>query len=409
MTEIKLQFEKPAGLKKWAYIFLIIGGLTFLYGLFTMGFSSNEEKQLHFLGVLMYNTIFWTLICNASMFFICITTLAMGGWQQTFRRIPEAISTLVPIFGAITLVIMFYIVVISHNHNFYHWLDSKEVANDPILKGKTGFLNPTFYMVWSILAIGLWSLLGRRMRKISSEADSPMNEETSRKFIWRNTVRASLFIVWFALTVASTIPWLWIMSLDPHWYSTMFSWYNFASTFVAGMSLITIWVLYLKGKGYLELTTKEHVHDLGKFMFAFSIFWTYLWFSQFMLIWYANIPEETVYFFNRLNGPYKFFFFFNLIINFVFPFLILMTRSSKRNFKLLMVVAIIIILGHWMDYYLEVMGSLEKSHAKIGLFDFGILLLFAGIMILQVAKALAKKPLITKYHPFIKESVIHEV
>ncbi|MCX8481683.1 MAG: quinol:cytochrome C oxidoreductase, partial [Sediminibacterium sp.] len=218
-----------------------------------------------------------------------------------------------------------------------------------------------------------------------------------------------LFIVWFALTVASTVPWLWLMSLDPHWYSTMYSWYNFASTFVSGMSLIAIWVIYLKNKGYLELTNKEHIHDLGKFMFAFSIFWTYLWFSQFMLIWYANIPEETVYFTHRLSGPYSFFFFLNLIVNFVFPILILMKRDSKRNTNLLVIMGIVIIFGHWIDFYLEVMGSLEKEHANIGWLDLGILSFFVGAMILLVANALTKKPLIAKYHPFIKESVIHEV
>ena len=410
MTSLKLQFEIPSQLKKWAYTFLIIGTLTLLYGLFSKGFSSDEHAQVHFWGTLMYNTIFWTLVCNASMFFICITTLAMGGWQQTFRRIPEAISTVVPVFGSITFLVLIYIVAIKHNHHIYHWLDKEAVANDPILKGKAGFLNPTFFVIWTTLTIGLWSLLGWRMRNLNNEADiAPMDVEKRKKFIWRGTVRGSLFIVWFALTVASTIPWLWIMSLDPHWYSTMFSWYNFASTFVSGMSLIAIWVIYLKNKGYLELTNKEHIHDLGKFMFAFSIFWTYLWFSQFMLIWYANIPEETVYFAHRLSGPYSFFFFLNLIVNFVFPILILMKRDSKRNTTLLVIMGIVIIFGHWIDYYLEVMGSLEKEHANIGWLDVGILSFFVGAMILLVANALTKKPLIAKYHPFIKESVIHEV
>lgn len=410
MTSLKLQFKIPNQLKKWGYTFFIIGSITLIYGLFSKGFSSNEHDQVHFWGTLMYNTIFWTLICNASMFFICVTTLAMGGWQQSFRRVPEAISTLVPIFGSITFLVLIYIVAIQHNHHIYHWLDTNAVENDPILKGKSGFLNPVFFVVWTTLSIGLWSLLGWRIRLLNNLADTEaMDEQQKKSFIWRGTVRSSLFVVWFALTVASTIPWLWIMSLDPHWYSTMFSWYNFASTFVAGMSLLAIWVIYLKNKGYLELTNKEHIHDLGKFMFAFSIFWTYLWFSQFMLIWYANIPEETIYFSHRLNGPYQFFFFLNLIVNFVFPILILMKRSSKRKNNIIIFMGIIIILGHWIDYYLEVMGSLEKEHVHIGWLDFGILSFFVGTMILLVGNALTKKPLISIHHPFLKESVIHEV
>ncbi len=130
----------------------------------------------------------------------------------------------------------------------------------------------------------------------------------------------------------SSIPWLWLMSIDAHWYSTMYSWYTFASTFVAGIALITLFVVFLKNNGYLEYTNEEHLHDLGKFMFAFSIFWTYLWFSQFMLIWYANIPEETIYFKPRVEGPYSGIFWLMFIINFLAPLLIFMSRDAKRNY-----------------------------------------------------------------------------
>ena len=135
-----------------------------------------------------------------------------------------------------------------------------------------------------------------RSLSLASDKNGNMNYETGKKFIWNNTVWASLYTIVFTLTVASTIPWLWLMSIDAHWYSTMYSWYTFASTFVAGMSLIAIFVIYLKNQGYLELVNEEHLHDIGKFMFAFSIFWTYLWFSQYMRIWFSNQPEETIYF-----------------------------------------------------------------------------------------------------------------
>ncbi len=155
--------------------------------------------------------------------------------------------------------------------------------------------------------------------------------EEGKKYIWKNTVWAALFIVWFALTVASTVPWLWLMSINAHWFSTMYSWYTFASTFVAGVALITLFVIYLKNKGYLEYVNKEHLHDLGKFQFAFSIFWTYLWFSQFMLIWYANIPEETIYFKPRFEGAYTGIFYLNLVINFLAPLLIYMRTKFETQ------------------------------------------------------------------------------
>jgi hypothetical protein len=375
--------------------------------MFTKGFSSDEHEQVHFWGTLMYNTIFWTLICNAAMFFLSFSAMAQAAWMQSFRRVPEAISTLVPVFGGITLMVLLYI-IFGHKHHIYHWLDAEAVAKDPILKGKTGFLNPTFFVIWTTLTISLWSLFGYRVRQLNNQADvAPMDAPTAKAFNIQSMVRSGFFLVWFGLTVASTIPWLWMMSIDAHWYSTMYSWYTFASTFVAGMALIALWVVYLKNKGYLELTNNEHLHDIAKFMFAFSIFWTYLWFSQYMLIWYANIPEETVYFKHRVQGPYKAIFFLNLIINFLAPLLILMKRSAKRNYTLVALMAVVIIFGHWIDFYQMVMGSLMKEHVELGVLDFGILAFFVGVMIFFVAKALASKPLIAKHHPFLKESIIH--
>ncbi|GAC1440967.1 MAG: hypothetical protein NVSMB63_08170 [Sediminibacterium sp.] len=409
MASIREQFEIPGKMKTWSWALIGVGLLTLVIGLFTKGFSADEHEQAHFWGTLMYNTIFWTMVCNACMFFICVITLAMGGWELSFRRVSEAISTMVPIFGSITLVVLFYI-VLSDKHHIYHWLDKEAVASDLTLKGKAGFLNPGFFIIWTTLTLGLWSLLGWRMRQVSREADeAKMDNETGQGFIWKNTVRAALFIVWFALTVGSTIPWLWMMSIDAHWYSTMYSWYTFASTFVSGLALITLWVIYLKNKGYLGYTNQEHLQDLGKFMFAFSIFWTYLWFAQYMLIWYANIPEETVYFKHRVQGPYKGIFFLNLIINFICPLLILMKRAAKRNYTLVTFMAVLIIFGHWIDFYQMVMGSLSKDQVTLGWLDFGILSFFVGLMILFVGRSLASKPLIVKYHPFLKESIIHQV
>jgi hypothetical protein len=335
--------------------------------------------------------------------------MAQAAWMQSFRRIAEAISTLVPVFGGITLLVLFY-VVLSKNHHIYHWLDAEAVAQDPILKGKAGFLNPTFFIIWTSLTIILWSYFGYRMRQISLEADiAPMDHNTAHKFNIRSMVRSGFFLVWFGLTVASTVPWLWLMSIDAHWYSTMYSWYTFASSFVAGMALIALWLVYMKNKGYMELSNSEHLHDVGKFMFAFSIFWTYLWFSQYMLIWYANIPEETVYFKHRVQGAYKPIFFLNLFVNFFCPLVILMKRSAKRNFTLMAFMAVLILFGHWIDFYQMVMGSLMKEHVSMGWLDFGILSFFIGVMILMVARSLASNPLIPKYHPFLKESIIHQV
>ncbi len=169
MASIRTQFEIPGKMKTWSLGLIGVGLVALIFGLVTKGFSSDEHEQVHFWGTLMYNTIFWTLVCNASMFFICVTTLAMGGWQQSFRRIPEAISTLVPIFGSITFAVLLY-VVLSDKHHIYHWLDTEAVAKDPILTGKSGFLNAKFFIFWTTLTIGFWSFLGWRMRQLSNES-----------------------------------------------------------------------------------------------------------------------------------------------------------------------------------------------------------------------------------------------
>ncbi|HQW84762.1 MAG TPA: quinol:cytochrome C oxidoreductase, partial [Ferruginibacter sp.] len=340
------QFQLPGSYKKWTYGLIGVGLLALLYGLimyhpFAHAGHGENVNSTRFWAVLLQNSVYFLLTVNAVMFFICVTTMAMGGWVITFRRVSEAISTAVPLLGVITLIILLCL-VFGGRTDIYHWLDKDAVAADKILNGKKGFLSPTFFTVWSVITIFLWWFLGKKMRTMSLDSDKhgTMDYETGKKWIWNNTIWASLFTVVFTLTVASTIPWLWLMSIDPHWYSTMYSWYTFASTFVSGIALITIFVIYLKNRGELEFVTDEHLHDLGKFMFAFSIFWTYLWFAQYMLIWYSNQPEETKYFIERIGtasktGPYKGIFFLNLIINFVAPILILMTKGSKRNWTLM--------------------------------------------------------------------------
>jgi len=339
--------------------------------------------------------------------------MAMAGWVVAFRRVSEAISSVVPILGVLTFVILLAI-VFGGRTDIYHWLDKDAVAKDAILKGKSGFLSVPFFTIWSFITISLWWFLGKKMRSLSLESDKKghMDYETGKRWIWNNTVWASLYCVVFTLTVASTIPWLWLMSIDAHWYSTMFSWYTFASSFVSGMSLIAIFVIYLKNRGQLEYVTEEHLHDLGKFMFAFSVFWTYLWFSQYMLIWYSNQPEETKYFIERIGthdkaGPYKGIFFFNLIINFLCPLLILMKKGAKRNWTLVTVMAVMIIFGHWIDFFQMVMPGTLHEHFSLGFFEFGTACLFIGLIMWGTGRYLSTHSMLAKNHPFLKESMIH--
>ncbi len=405
---IRSTFTAPKNYNTVALSLIAIGVLSIIGLWVTSGSSADPREQARFWASLLQNSVFFLLVVNASMFFVCITTLAWGGWQMSFRRVPEAISAAVPVVGVICAAILLAI-VFGDNHTIYHWTDAEHVKHDEILSHKKGFLNKTFFTVVTVLTVLLWSVLGWKMRQLSRSLDNePLATlEERRKYIFKNTVWAALYIVVFSLTVMSSLPWLWLMSIDAHWYSTMYSWYTFASTFVSGVALIALFVVFLKNNGYLEYTNDEHLHDLGKFMFAFSVFWTYLWFSQFMLIWYANIPEETIYFQPRAHGIYKGIFWMMFIINFIAPLLILMRRSAKRNYGTITFMALVIIFGHWLDFYQMVFPAVSPDKVPNIIYDLGVALGFVGLIMYSTGRALAKAPLLARNHPFVKESLIH--
>jgi hypothetical protein len=215
--------------------------------------------------------------------------------------------------------------------------------------------------------------------------------------------------VFFAVS-SSVAAWDWVMSIDTHWFSTMFGWYVFASWWVTGLALITLIVVYLKDAGYLKIVNANHLHDLGKFIFAFSVFWTYIWFGQFLLIYYAHIPEETVYFIERMTtSPYSWIFFANLILNFVLPFLLLMTRDAKRHMSMLKVVCPIVIVGHWFDFYNMVTPGVMKEQGGLGLLEIGLALIFLAAFLWITLSSLSKMPLFGKNHPMLEESLHHHI
>lgn len=421
---LKEQFEIPGGLKKWSFALMGVGVLTLILGIIFLHPFSGGHGEAHgeeaygatkFWMALMHNSIFWLLVVAASFFFIAATTLAQAGWPLVFRRVPEAISGSMNVLGPVTLVILLAYVWISDDHHIYHWKDAAHL--DEKLQAKSGFLNPTFYTVVSIVSVSLWIWFRNWFRKLSITEDQSVQRQTAN--YWRTLAVSAAFLVTYGLTVLSTLPWLWLMSIDAHWFSTMYSWYTFASSWVAGLSLMMLFVVYLKNHGYLDYVSEEHIHDIGKFIFAFSIFWTYLWFSQFMLIWYSNQPEETAYFIDRLgyggkgDGPFRAMFLLNLIINFLAPLLILMRRSSKRSYTVVTLMSVILIFGHWLDFYQMItpgpLKELGKDSNPIShfVYSLGIAAGFLGLVIFLTARYLTKASLLPKNHPLVKESIIH--
>ncbi len=350
---------------------------------------------------LLYNSFFFLGISIIGLFFCAVHEIGFGGWMISVKRIAEAMSTFVPVAGIILLV-----TVLIGMHDIYHWTHSELYdingdQYDALLAKKTSFLNAGFFSVRSIIYIALWIGLVIWFRRNSLALDKTGSIETYRK----SKMISAIFLVVFAVT-SSTCTWDWLMSIDPHWYSTLYGWYCFASIFVSGLCTIALIAMGLKSMGYLEYVNKEHIHDLGKMIFGFSIFWTYLWFSQFMLIWYGNIPEETLYFYQRFNGGYKFVFFLVLFINFVFPFFTLITAGAKRTFGVMLFACPVILLGHWLDFYVLTMpGAVKESNGII--LELGIALCYTGGFLLWVFWQLQKAPLLQTTHPFVQESLYH--
>lgn len=402
------RFEIPARLKTTSLVLMIIGLLVLGIGAFTLlnGAGATELSKTRFWIVLLHNSVFFLLMTVACVFIQAAASLAQGGWIVAYRRIPEAIGANVWIFGMITMLILFliaYTFKVDGHNPIYHWMTPH---GDKILEGKSGFLNPGMFAGFTIVTIGLWAFFGRKFRAMSlAQESAPKN---STKIYWTTVKWSAAFLLVYALTQMSTTPWMWIMSIDAHWYSTMFSWYTFASAFVSGMSLILLWVVYLKNQGNLELVNKEHVHDLGKWMFAFSIFWTYVWFAQYMLIWYSNIPEETTYFKIRQQGPYSMIWYSVFIINFIMPILILMSRPSKRNYFTVTFMAMTIIFGHWLDFYIMTMPGPLGADWHLGWYELGIFVGFVGLIMFTVSRTLASASLVPQNNVLLKEAVLHQ-
>ena len=344
----------------------------------------------------LLNTIYFLIISLGGMVFLAIHTLGTAGWQTSIQRIPEAMMTFLPV----TAIFMFIILIGMwfNLHHLYSWAHLDHP--DELISEKQGYLNIPFFTIRTLVYLGGWIFLSRWYRQKSLDLDN----DPDLKHFHKSTMISGIFIVFFAVT-SSTSAWDWLMSIDPRWYSTLYGWYVFAGLLDSSIATIILIVLLLRVTGHLPHVNKEHMHDLGMYLFAFSVLWGYLWFSQYMLQWYGNLPDETVYFHERLRTSFRPFFFINLCVNFGFPFLVLMARNAKRINWILVVAAVGVIIGHWIDFYLLIMpGTLGAKSSGIGFLEVGMTLGFVGLFLFVVFRSLAKAPLIPVNHPYLKES-----
>ena len=393
-----MDYTFPSKLKIATFALMAVGVIAMAVGYMT--------DHTRFWANFMVNGFFFTFIALGALFFIALQYAAEVAWSVMIKRVLEAVTGFIPV-GAVILIFIF-IGGSLHWHHLYHWMDPELYVEggehyDPVLAGKAAYLNQPFFYIRALVYLGTFILFARYFRKQSLLQDEIGGSEIHFKTMGK----AAIFLVMFAV-FSSTLSWDWVMSIDAHWFSTLYGWYVFSGMWVTAMIVTLMITMHLKYKGLLPNLNESHIHDVAKWMFAISFLWSYLWFSQFMLIWYSNIPEEVLYFRERI-AHYPWLYFGMFFMNFAFPMVILMSRDAKRNIIFFLPVALIIFLGHWFDVFCLVMPGTVGEDWHLGFIEYGMFLGFLGLFVFVVMNHLTKAPVMIKNHPYLDESLHHHV
>lgn len=378
----------------------IVGLVLFLVAAFT---DSADYGTLHhglnqrIWSNVLINGFFFFAISLAMLFFMVVHNVSESSWTIVFKRVFEAVISALP-YMAVVIVIVLAAGHFFHLHHLYHWMDADAVAHDHLLNHKAPFFEKSFYWARQVFFIGSFIFFAWYFRKKSLQEDA----EGGLKIHKKNITVSAIFLVIFGYG-SSVISWDWIMSIDAHWFSTLFGWYVFSGMWLTAIVFATVLIYFLKGKGHLEIAKKGHMHDMGKWMFALSFLWSYLFFSQFMLIWYADIPEEVTYYIARIED-YKGIWFGMMIVNFALPMVFLMDADAKMKKGLVITIGAIIFIFHWFDVYTMVIPGTMKQYGQFGFLEVGMFMFFLGLFVFLVLKSLASRPLVVKNHPYLEES-----
>lgn len=375
----------------------------------------HAKHQIHNqpLAAIHFVAVFFFAVSCAALFFYSIQHAAHAGWPIIITRVMEAIGGYIPYGGAILIIIM--LLNITHIGHLFHWMDPELTMQtidgkpnpnfDPITFEKAKFLNIPGYAIRTVLYVVIASFFAWKLRSQSRKVD-----ETKSPREYQMLYRWSVgYIVFFGFASAAWA-WDWLMSIDHHWYSTMYIWYSMVSALSSAIAVIILVSVFLKKNNFLPQFNDNHLHDLGKFLFATSMLWTYTWFAQFMLYWYANVPEEANYFFGRFEH-YKELYLPMLIPNFLIPLLVMVSSSIKRNYKVVTIMAVVVIFGHAWDYWNMVMPGTIGPYwrtPEVLLLTVGATLFVVGLFMFTVMFTLSKLKLIPEGNPFLHESKIYE-
>lgn len=393
LTEVKAEkLEVSNKLKGFIFSSLVIGALTFVIGLFV-----NKDRTWQ---AFLLNFFFFTSLALGGLFFTAIQYITKAGWSATIRRLSESLTSFLPIS-----LVACVLVVVFGSHSLFEWLHTDVVAQDYLLQKKQAYLNFPFWAVRTAIFFAIWFGFSKLIVGNSLKQDQTGDESLTLKNV-RNSI---IFILLFALSY-SLFSVDFVMSLQPHWFSTIFGIYCFAGLFQSTLAVLIIMTIKLLEKGYMKNTVNDnHLHDLGKFMFAFTVFYAYIAFSQFMLIWYANLPEETIFYAHRGHGLWMVISMSLLVFKFIVPFLMLLPREAKRNKGHLVRVASLIIFMQIVDIFWLMYPNFNEGNLMIPYYEIGLFFGFAGLFLMSVTRFLGKNYIVAQKDPYIKESLNHHV
>ena len=386
-----VQFTQSTRLKTIYSIFMFIGLAAFVVTLI-----NDQERAWH---SYLVSFFYFVTLALGGLFFAAVQHVTKAGWSVNIRRLVESYAAFLPyaFVGAIVLLV--------GSTHLYEWLHPDVVANDRLLQHKEAYLNMPFFAIRTLVFFGLWVVFGRILVGLSTKQDKTGDESLTHKLVpW-----SIAFLPVFALSY-TFFGFDSLMSLEPHWFSTIYGIYTFSGLFQATMAATILLVLYLSKKGLLRgFVDENHLHDLGKFLFAFTVFWAYIAFSQYMLIWYANLPEETIFFMPRLQHGWLTVSFLLLIFKFIVPFVALLPRWAKRTPTHLAAVSILILVMQYVDIYWLVYPVYNHDEVKFSLSEIGVFLGFLGLFMFAVARFLSKHSVVPVKDPRIQESLHHHV
>ncbi len=377
----------PQKFKLLTYLLIGIGVISFTLGFI---FDANRTWANYLL-----NNFYFLSIAVGAAFFGAIQYITQSGWSAAFKRIPEAMAAYIPV-AAVFFVIMYF-----GMHSIFEWTHQDVVQTDHLLQYKSPYLNVPFFFARVVVFFIAWIILTKILRRFSLKED----EVGGLEYFHKSELYSKIFIFVIAVTF-SLFSIDMLMSLEPHWYSTIFAAKSFIAAFLHGSSIITLIVIVLSRMGKFDVLNRSHLHDFTRYIFMTSIVWGYFNFSEFMLIWYGNIPEETYWFVKRWHGAYEVLFYANIILNWFIPFIALMPRKTSRSKMIITPVILILMIGQYTELY-YIIWPATVVEAKFGLLEIGAFLGYLGLFGFVVSTYLAKANLVPKNHPYLQESISH--